>query len=104
MLVGDPTASQIYFNLDLTSHPEGIFGMLPSDTEGLLPPPAGAPNIFAYFTADESGDPKDGLRLFDFHTRKRNLFDAPGSGYLHGERFHRESPLQSGRSIHCHNH
>jgi hypothetical protein len=67
MLVGDSTANQIYFNLDLASHPEGIFGMLPSDTEGLLPPPVGAPNIFAYFTADEFGDPQDGLRLFNFH-------------------------------------
>jgi hypothetical protein len=67
MLVGDPTATQIYFNLDLASHPEGVFGMLPSDSEGLLPPPAGAPNIFAYFTADEFGDPADGLRLFNFH-------------------------------------
>ena len=30
MLVGDPTAVGVYFNLNLASHPEGIFGMLPS--------------------------------------------------------------------------
>ena len=29
MLNGDPAASLIYFNLNLASHPEGIFGMLP---------------------------------------------------------------------------
>ncbi|MCU1263813.1 MAG: hypothetical protein JWM21_131 [Acidobacteria bacterium] len=67
MLIGDPTATAIYFNLDLASHPEGIFGMLPSDHDGLLPPPAGAPNTFLYFTDDQFGDPADGLRLFDFH-------------------------------------
>lgn len=75
MLVGDPTAAQIYFNLDLAAHPEGVFGMLPSDSEGLLPPPPGAPNVFAYFTADEFGDPRDGLRLFNFHAD----FSNPGS-------------------------
>ncbi|HXI90883.1 MAG TPA: carboxypeptidase regulatory-like domain-containing protein [Blastocatellia bacterium] len=67
MLVGDPTAGGVYFNLNLASHPEGIFGMLPSDHDGLLPPPAGAPNVFVYFTDDNFGDPKDGLRLFNFN-------------------------------------
>ena len=52
MLVGDPTATEIYFNLCFTAghcavnHPEGIFGMLPSDFDGLTPPPAGAKNVF----------------------------------------------------------
>jgi hypothetical protein len=67
MLVGDPTASLIYFNLNLASHPERILGMLPSDLDGLTPPPPGRPNTFVYFTADEFADPADGLRLFDFH-------------------------------------
>ena len=67
MLNGDPTASLIYFNLNLATHPEGIFGMLPSDHDGLLPPPAGAPNVFVYFTDTDFGDPADGLRLFNFH-------------------------------------
>lgn len=67
MLVGDPTATAIYFNLNLASHPEGIFGMLPSDHDGLSSPAPGTPNIFAYFTDDDLGDPHDGLRLFDFH-------------------------------------
>ena len=67
MLAGDPTATGIYFNLDLASHAEGIFGMLSSDHDGLLSPAAGTPNIFVYFTDDNFGDPHDGLRLFDFH-------------------------------------
>ncbi|HKA08599.1 MAG TPA: carboxypeptidase-like regulatory domain-containing protein, partial [Gemmataceae bacterium] len=72
MLVGDPTASLIYFNLCATAgncsevHPEGIFGMLPSDFDGLVPPPAGAPNVFIYPISVTFGDPADGLRLFDF--------------------------------------
>jgi hypothetical protein len=66
MLVGDPTAGGIYFNLNLASHPEGIFGMLPSDFDGLTPPPAGAANVFAYPTGTTFGDPADGVRLFDF--------------------------------------
>lgn len=67
MLMGDSTASGIYFNLSRASHPEGIFGMLPCDHDGILSPAPGTPNIFAYFTDDDFSDPHDGLRLFDFH-------------------------------------
>jgi len=67
MLEGDPDANLIYFDLDRTSHPEGIVGMLPSDFDGLIAPPEGRPNTFAYFTSVVFGDPSDGLRLFDFH-------------------------------------
>ncbi|HKQ07160.1 MAG TPA: HYR domain-containing protein [Blastocatellia bacterium] len=67
MLNGDPTASLIYFNLNLATHPEFIFGMLPADQDGILPPAAGTPEVFAYFTDNDLGDPADGLRLFDFH-------------------------------------
>jgi hypothetical protein len=72
MLVGDPTATGIYFNLCFTTghcsptHPEGIFGMLPSDFDGLAVPPAGIPNPFLYPTATLFGDPTDGLRIFYF--------------------------------------
>ena len=73
MLVGDPTAGGIYFNLCFQAghctpeHPEGIFGMLPSDFDGLTPPPAGAvANVFSYPTSVTFGDPADGLRVFDF--------------------------------------
>ncbi len=70
MLVGDPTASFIYFNLGLTSHPEGVFAMLPSDQDGLEAPPPGTPNTFSYLLSDEFEIPpfnKDSLRLFNFH-------------------------------------
>lgn len=67
MLAGDPTANFIYFNLNLASHPEGIGGSLPSDVDGLVPPPPGRPNTFVYFTTTDFGDPATGLRLFDFH-------------------------------------
>jgi len=75
MLAGDPTATFNYFNLNLASHPEGIGGLLASDLDGLVPPPAGSPAVFAYFVATEFGDPLDGLRLFDFHAD----FVTPGS-------------------------
>lgn len=64
MLVGDPAARQIYF--DLGTVDSNIAGMLPSDFDGLIPPPAGTPNPFVYFTATEYGDASDALRVFDF--------------------------------------
>ena len=67
MLVGDPTAGFIYFNLNLATHPEGIGGGLFADLDGLTPPPVGRPGIFAYLTATDFGDPANGIRLFDFH-------------------------------------
>ncbi len=63
MLAGDRTASYIYFNL--YERDPSIGGMLPCDLDG-PPPPLGTPNYFAYFTADEWGDPQDGLKLYTF--------------------------------------
>src|ERR1044071_4695835 len=67
MLVGDSTATFIYFNAGaLLSFASS--GMIPSDFNGLTPPPAGAPNVFSVFTDDAFvGDLSDALRLFDFH-------------------------------------
>ncbi|HEY6119857.1 MAG TPA: carboxypeptidase regulatory-like domain-containing protein, partial [Pyrinomonadaceae bacterium] len=66
MLLGDPTATLIYFSagsLSLSSS-----GMLPTDFEGITPPPAGAPNVFAIYTSATFGDPQgDAVRLFNFH-------------------------------------
>ncbi len=73
MLAGDPSASYIYFDLELLDPTIG--GLLPADLDGLTVPPAGAPNVFAYFTATEFGDAQDGLRLFDFHAD----FGNPGA-------------------------
>ena len=68
MLAGNPTATYIYFNLNLTNNPEAVGGLLPSDLDGLTPPPVGRPNTFAHLTALDFGDPADGLRMFDFHS------------------------------------
>src|SRR5262249_51050747 len=67
MLVGDSTATFIYFNAGaLLSFASS--GMIPSDFNGLTPPPAGAPNLFSVFPDDAfAGDTADALRLFDFH-------------------------------------
>ncbi len=71
ILTGDPTASYVYFNL-----PSGSVirtgGLLPADLDGLNPPPAGAPNVFAGYTATEYGDANDAIRLFDFHADFQN--------------------------------
>src|SRR5215831_9853262 len=66
MLVGDSSATFIYFNAGpLLSNASS--GMIPSDFNGLTPPPAAAPNVFSVFTDDAFGDTADALRLFDFH-------------------------------------
>lgn len=65
MLVGDPSASYIYFNRpSATAARLGNF--LPADLDGLRPPPTGAPNIFVSYSATEYGDAQDAIRLFDF--------------------------------------
>ncbi len=65
MLAGDPTATYIYFDLALLDPTIG--GMLPSDMDGLTPPPAGTPGYFAEYRADEFGDPADALAVYEFH-------------------------------------
>jgi len=65
MLVGDQSASYIYFDLASPTSIR-IGGLLPSDLDGLNAPPANAPNTFVGYTATEYGDPADALRLFDF--------------------------------------
>jgi hypothetical protein len=66
MLVGDPTASFVYFNAG-PGLSDASSGILPTDFNGLTPPPAGAPNLFSVFTDDAYGGPEtDALRLFDF--------------------------------------
>ena len=70
MLVGDPTASFIYFNLNLASHPEGVGSVQPADIDGFTLPAAGQPCPFAYHLSDEYEIPPfnvDAMRMFDFH-------------------------------------
>ena len=67
MIAGDPTASFVYFDKAEGCPAACQFGgMLPSDIDGFVPPPAGAPNPFIQFDADEFGA-TDSLRIFDFH-------------------------------------
>ena len=73
MLVGDSTASYVYFNAGPTLS-NSSSGMIPTDFNGLTPPPAGAPNVFSVFI-DDAFDSVDALRLFDFHAD----FAVPGN-------------------------
>ena len=66
LLAGDPSASYVYFNLQVPIQPRRK-GLLPSDMDGLRPPSPGIPNTFASYTATEYGDAADALRLYDFH-------------------------------------
>jgi len=73
LYAGEPLASYIYF--DLASPTTIRFGgLVPSDLDGLNPPPAGMPNIFAGYTANEYGDAQDALRLFEFRPNFANPF------------------------------
>ena len=75
LLAGDPAASYVYFNLPVPVGPRRR-GLLPSDLDGLRPPPPGAPNVFASYTATEYGDAQDALRLYDFHADFANPFSS----------------------------
>ncbi len=66
LLAGDPRAGYIYFNLPVPVGPRRK-GLLPADMDGLRPPPAGTPNVFASYTATEYGDAQDAIRLYNFH-------------------------------------
>jgi hypothetical protein len=68
MLAGDPSAEQIFIAIPLdANYPSGTSsGMIPADHDGFIPPPAGAPNIFAIYDSDEFGA-ADEVRLFNFH-------------------------------------
>lgn len=68
MLRGDPTAEMIFFFIPFdANYPSGTStAIIPSDHDGLLPPPSGAPNVFAIYDDDELGA-GDLVHLFDFH-------------------------------------
>ncbi|MEZ5308254.1 MAG: hypothetical protein R2684_14005 [Pyrinomonadaceae bacterium] len=71
LLVGDPTASYIYFDLASPTTLR-IGGILPVDHDGKRPPAAATPGLFLGYTANEYGEPFDGLRIFEFHTDFEN--------------------------------
>jgi carboxypeptidase family protein len=80
MLVGDPSASYIFYNEAAApvSCPS-CGGQLPSDLDGYVPPAPGTPNLFIEFRADEFGVGEvDGLRIFAFSP---NFSNPPASTF-----------------------
>lgn len=73
MLAGDPSAEAVF--LDLTVAYPGLGRILPADVDG-VPPPAGAPNVLAGITANEAGDPQDGVRLLELKPNFSNPADT----------------------------
>ncbi len=66
MLTGDPTAHMVTF--DQSSVNSNFGGQLPSDFDGLLPPPAGAPNYFVEVDKAGTISPNhDTLAIWQFH-------------------------------------
>ncbi len=63
MLAGDASASYIYHDVFIDDPNAG--GMLPTDLDGFVPPPAGLPNRVLEFRADEYGDPLDAIRTYE---------------------------------------
>ncbi len=68
MLQGDSTARMVYFEVAALPNGGEAGGMLPSDWDGVIKPPAGSPNYFTYFQDDSDNNvPADRLRLWEFH-------------------------------------
>jgi len=64
MLAGQ-AARMVYFDLAPVNINFG--GMLPSDLDGVMPPPAGAPNYFVEVDDSTWIGPADALRIWNFH-------------------------------------
>ena len=71
MLAGDASASYIYYDLPAASTVR-LGSFLPSDLDGLNPPPQNTPNTFVAYTATEYGNAQDAIRLFDFRADFQN--------------------------------
>ncbi|HXU33268.1 MAG TPA: HYR domain-containing protein, partial [Thermoanaerobaculia bacterium] len=63
MVAGDPTATYIYF--DIFGIDPNAGGFLPTDADGVVPPPPGLNQLVMEFRADEFGDPIDALRMYE---------------------------------------
>ena len=79
MLVGDPSAEFVRFEVTQTG--TGPNGMLPSDLDGTILPPAGAPNVFVGTRDNDAGAANDALLLWKFHvdfvTPANSTFTGP---------------------------
>lgn len=75
MILGDPTAKMIFFDVGQSSPPGSTFyaGALPSDLDGSNPPPAGTPNFFvevddpATLPSPPTGSAGFNMRIWKFH-------------------------------------
>ncbi len=65
MLTGAPDAKMVYF--DLAGVDNSLGGMLPTDMDGVLPPPAGTPNAFLQVDDDNFGAAQDQMQIWEFH-------------------------------------
>jgi hypothetical protein len=81
MLLGQPARGMIFFVN------EKLFGLLPADAQGPVPPPAGAPNYMAVLRDDNAGDKKDRILIYGFEAN----WDDPKSSDING-------PTDLGRS------
>jgi subtilisin-like proprotein convertase family protein len=105
MLGGDPTASFVYFDKAEGCSGNGancqFGGMLPTDMDGFVSPPAGAPNPIIQFDANEfNAATPDSLRIFDFHVdfatpANSTLTERTGSPLLVAAFDPREVPINS---------
>ncbi|MBC7899455.1 MAG: carboxypeptidase regulatory-like domain-containing protein [Saprospiraceae bacterium] len=75
-LTGDPTASVVFTNIATIDPNAG--GLLPTDMDGLIAPPAGMAQVIAEYRADEFGDPVDGIRYYKWVPN----FTTPASSTL----------------------
>ncbi len=55
----------VYFDLETVSSDYG--GMLPADFDGTVPPPTGAPGLFAEWDDGDWIGPNDAIRIWEFH-------------------------------------
>ena len=72
MLVGDPNARIVIFDLPNGSDPSSF---LPSDIDGTAPP-LGAPNYFMYVNDNAWGYPTDHVRVWEFHVDWNNTVNS----------------------------
>ncbi|MGH9941339.1 MAG: proprotein convertase P-domain-containing protein [Pyrinomonadaceae bacterium] len=100
MLAGDPTASYVYFDKGEGCPAACQFGgMLPTDLDGIILPPPGAPNPIIQVDDDSfTGIPDDALRIFDFHVdyatpANSTLIERIGSPLAVADFDSREVPL-----------
>jgi hypothetical protein len=69
VIAGNPVAQLIAFQLPIEGTPNGGNGLLPTDMDGTMLPPAGSPNYYVG-TMDQGGPlgaPQDALTLWKFH-------------------------------------